>query len=34
MNAEMFAPYRHRIAPAAVVPVYTPEEAIEEATYA
>ena len=34
MNAEMFAPYKHRIAPAAVVPVYTPEEAIEEATYA
>ena len=34
MNAEMFAPYRHRIAPAAVVPVYTPQEAIEEATYA
>jgi len=25
---------RDRIAPAAVVPVYTPEEAIEEATYA
>src|SRR5678815_5721482 len=34
MNAEMFAPYRDRIAPAAVVPVFTPEEAIEEATYA
>src|SRR4029450_10886780 len=34
MNAEMFAPYRARIAPAAVVPVYTPQEAIEEATYA
>src|SRR5881296_774462 len=34
MNAEMFRPYAHRIAPAAVVPVYTPEEAIEEATYA
>jgi predicted TIM-barrel fold metal-dependent hydrolase len=34
MNAEMFAPYRDRIAPAAVVPVHTPEEAIEEATYA
>src|SRR5262245_48999113 len=34
MNAEMFAPYRDRIAPAAVVPVYTPEEAVEEATYA
>src|SRR5881628_4264625 len=34
MNAEMFRAYAHRIAPAAVVPVYTPEEAIEEATYA
>src|SRR5881409_3672789 len=34
MNAEMFAPYKQRIAPAAVVPVYTPEEAIAEATYA
>src|SRR5580765_8193381 len=34
MNAEMFAPYKHRIAPAAVVPVHTPQEAIEEATYA
>ena len=34
MNAEMFRPYAHRIAPAAVVPVHTPEEAIEEATYA
>ena len=34
MNAEMFAPYRTRIAPAAVVPVYSPGEAIEEATYA
>src|SRR6266436_9797776 len=34
MNAEMFAPYKDRIAPAAVVPVYTPAEAIEEATYA
>ena len=34
MNAEMFAPYKDRIAPAAVVPVYTPQEAIEEATYA
>src|SRR2546428_3198184 len=34
MNAEMFRPYAHRIAPAAVVPVYTPEEAIDEATYA
>src|SRR5262245_55121273 len=34
MNAEMFAPYKDRIAPAAVVPVYTPQEAIEDATYA
>src|SRR5262245_34476935 len=34
MTAEMFAPYRDRIAPAAVVPVHTPEEAIAEATYA
>ena len=34
MNAEMFAPFRDRIAPAAVVPVFTPEEAIEEATHA
>ena len=34
MNAEMFKPYAHRITPAAVVPVHTPEEAIEEATYA
>jgi predicted TIM-barrel fold metal-dependent hydrolase len=34
MNAEMFRPYAHRIAPAAVVPMHTPQEAIEEATYA
>jgi predicted TIM-barrel fold metal-dependent hydrolase len=34
MNAEMFRPYADRIAPAAVVPVSTPQEAIEEATYA
>src|SRR5438094_40173 len=34
MNAEMFAPYKHRIAPAAVVPVYTPEGAIAEAAFA
>src|SRR5580765_5469154 len=34
MNAEMFRPYAHRIAPAAVVPVHTPQEAIDEATYA
>jgi predicted TIM-barrel fold metal-dependent hydrolase len=34
MNAEMFRPYADRITPAAVVPVHTPQEAIEEATYA
>src|SRR5688572_2457022 len=34
MNADMFKAYAHRITPAAVVPVHTPEEAIEEATYA
>lgn len=34
MNAEVFAPYAHRITPAAVVPMYTPEEAIAEATHA
>jgi predicted TIM-barrel fold metal-dependent hydrolase len=34
MNAEMFRTYAHRITPAAVVPMHTPEEAIEEATYA
>jgi predicted TIM-barrel fold metal-dependent hydrolase len=34
MNAEMFRPYADRITPAAVVPVHTPREAIEEATYA
>jgi hypothetical protein len=34
MNADMFRPYAHRIAPAAVVPMYTPQEAIEEAEYA
>src|SRR4029453_12328309 len=34
MNAEMFRPYAHRITPAAVVPMHTPQEAIEEATYA
>jgi predicted TIM-barrel fold metal-dependent hydrolase len=34
MNAEMFRPYADRITPAAVVPVHTPAEAIEEATYA
>ena len=34
MNAEMFRPYAHRMTPAAVVPVHSPAEAIEEATYA
>src|SRR3989442_6871900 len=34
MNAEICRRYDCRIAPAAVVPVYTPEEAIDEATYA
>src|SRR6266511_2033906 len=34
MNREMFRPYAHRMTPAAIVPVYTPQEAIEEATYA
>jgi predicted TIM-barrel fold metal-dependent hydrolase len=34
MNAELFKPFAHRMTPAAVVPVHTPEEAIEEATYA
>ena len=34
MNADLFKPYAHRITPAAVVPVHTPAEAIEEATYA
>src|SRR5262250_1528333 len=34
MNAEMFRPFADRITPAAVVPMHTPEEAIDEATYA
>ncbi len=34
MNAELFRPFAHRMTPAAVVPMHTPEEAIEEATYA
>ena len=34
MNAEVFSPYAHRMTPAAVVPMYTPEEAMAEATYA
>jgi predicted TIM-barrel fold metal-dependent hydrolase len=34
MNAEVFRSYAHRMTPAAVVPMYTPQEAITEATYA
>ncbi|MCZ6872025.1 MAG: amidohydrolase family protein [bacterium] len=34
MNADMFRPYAHRMTPAAVVPMYTPQEAIEEAEFA
>jgi predicted TIM-barrel fold metal-dependent hydrolase len=34
MNADLFRPYADRITPAAVVPVHTPQEAVEEATYA
>ena len=34
MNVDLFGPFRHRMTPAAVVPVHTPQEAIEEATYA
>src|SRR5947207_15790209 len=34
MNADLFKPYASRITPAAVVPVHTPAEAIEEATHA
>lgn len=34
MNAEVFRPYAQRMTPAAVVPVHTPQEAIEEAEYA
>lgn len=34
MNAELFRPYAHRMTPVAVVPMYTPQEAIAEAEYA
>ncbi len=34
MNAEMFRPYADRMTPVAIVPMYTPEEAIAEAEYA
>ena len=33
-NAEMFGPYADRMTPAAVIPMHTPEEAIEELRYA
>ena len=34
MAAELFRPYRDRVTPVAAIPVYTPEEAIEETEYA
>ncbi len=34
MSSEMFGEFAHRMAPVAVVPMYTPSEAIEEAEYA
>ena len=34
MTADMFAPYAARFAPVAIIPVHTPEEAIEELDYA
>jgi predicted TIM-barrel fold metal-dependent hydrolase len=34
MTADMFAPYAARFAPVAIIPVHTPEEAIEELEYA
>src|SRR5262249_21378720 len=33
MTAELFAPYADRLAPVAVVPTQTPEEAVEELEY-
>ena len=33
-NAEMFGPYADRLTPAAVIPMHTPDEAIEELEYA
>src|SRR6476660_6195457 len=33
-NAEMFAPFSDRLTPAAVIPLHTPEEAIEELDFA
>jgi hypothetical protein len=34
MTADMFAPYAARFAPVAIIPMHTPEEAIEELEYA
>jgi predicted TIM-barrel fold metal-dependent hydrolase len=34
MTADMFAPYRERFAPVAILPAQTPDEAIEELEYA
>ena len=34
MTADLFAPYAARFAPVAIIPVHTPEEAIEELDYA
>lgn len=33
MNSEVFAPYRRRLTPAAVLPMFTPDEAIAELDY-
>jgi predicted TIM-barrel fold metal-dependent hydrolase len=33
-HAEVFGPYRHRLAPVAVIPMHTPEEAIAELDHA
>ncbi len=34
MSSDMFRPFSHRMTPVAVIPMYTPEEAIEELDYA
>ncbi|HLG69105.1 MAG TPA: amidohydrolase family protein [Chloroflexota bacterium] len=34
MAADIYAPFKHRFAPAAIIPAYTPEEGIEELEYA
>ncbi len=34
MSAEMFRPFAHRMRPVAVIPMYTPDEALEELDYA